>query len=82
MVRPWVMRCSGKRERGYVLLMAIFVTAVALAGGALTAGALHLRMQLVRQQERDLRLTALLDAAMAQFHRFDSCILPPIFLQQ
>ena len=52
--------------RGYVLLVALFVTTFALAAGALAAGALHWRMQLLRQQERDLRLTTLLDAAMAR----------------
>lgn len=66
MVSAWRRRCRRPDQSGYVLLLALFVTIIALAAGALTAQALHLRMQLVRQQERDLRLTALLDAAMAQ----------------
>ena len=54
------------RERGFALLITLFVATFTLAAGALTASALVLRMELLRQQERDLRLTALVDAAMAR----------------
>jgi heme exporter protein D len=53
-------------EGGYALLLALAVTALTLAAGTLVVLALVLRMELLQERERDLRLTALLDAAMAR----------------
>ena len=58
------MRRRGAQE-GYALLLALAVTGLALAAGFLVVLALVLRMELVQERERDLRLTALLDAGMA-----------------
>lgn len=55
-----------QQERGAALLVALFVIIFTMTAGMLLAAGLQLRMELVRQQARDLQLDALLDAGMAR----------------
>ncbi len=54
-----------KREQGYVLVAALVIIALMMAGGALLAGSLQYRMWLLRQEVRSIHLTALTDAGLA-----------------
>ncbi len=54
-----------KREQGYVLVTALVVIALMMAGGALLAGSLQYRMWLLRQEVQSIHLTALTDAGVA-----------------
>lgn len=54
-----------RRQSGHVLIVALFVIAVTMAASAMIAGALAYKMWLVRQQSRNLHLTALADGALA-----------------
>lgn len=54
------------REAGYSLLSALFVLLLVSLALALVAASLDLGMRSVRHQARDLRLTALTDAALAE----------------
>ena len=54
-----------KRERGHVLLLALFVIFMAMTAGALLAGSLQFRMNLLRQEVQDIHLTALADGGLA-----------------
>ena len=58
-------RRSQGGESGHALIFALFVIILALTAGALIATTFQLRMNLVRQQEADLQVTALCDAALA-----------------
>jgi hypothetical protein len=54
-----------RRQSGHVLIVALFVLAVTMAAAAMIAGSLGYRMWLVRQESRNLHLTALADGALA-----------------
>ena len=54
-----------KRDEGYALVTALVVIALMMAAGALLAASLHVRMELLRGEARDVRLTALTDAGLA-----------------
>jgi len=54
-----------KRAPGFVLVSALVVIALMMAGGALLAASLQHRMWLLRQEVQDLHLTALADAGLA-----------------
>lgn len=54
-----------RRQSGHVLIVALFVIAVTMAASAMIAGTLAYKMWLVRQQSRNLHLTALADGAVA-----------------
>lgn len=55
-----------RREAGHALVVALFVIAATLAASAILAGALAVRVGLLLQENRNLHLTALTDAALAQ----------------
>lgn len=52
-------------ERGYLLLVTLFTITMLMAAGALLAVGLEHRAALLRQETRDVRLTALTDAGIA-----------------
>ena len=54
-----------RRQSGHVLIVALFVLAVTMAAAAMIAASLGYRMWLVRQESRNLHLTALADGALA-----------------
>ncbi len=54
-----------RSDDGYVLVVALVVIALMMAGGALLAGSLQYRMWLLRQEVQDIHLTALTDAGLA-----------------
>ena len=57
---------TGRREQGYLLLIALFVLIVTMAMSSALAAALMLRMERLERQQSNLQLTALLDAALSR----------------
>ncbi len=55
----------GQPTGGYVLIAALVVIALMMAGGALLAASLQYRMWLLRQETQSIHLTALADAGVA-----------------
>ncbi|HJX26951.1 MAG TPA: hypothetical protein VJ885_03500 [Thermoanaerobaculia bacterium] len=56
----------GRRERGYALLTALVILLLVSIALAILAGALQVRLRLVRQEAEILHLGALSDAALAE----------------
>ena len=55
-----------RRDQGFILLVVLVVIALMMAAGALLAGSLQYRMWVLRQESRNIHLTALTDAGLAQ----------------
>ncbi len=55
-----------RQQEGYVLLVALFAVVFLMAAGAMLAASLGYRSWLVREQARDVHLTALTDGALAR----------------
>ena len=55
-----------KREKGFALIVALFVMVITLSAGAMIAGSIGYRMWLVRQESRNLHLTAITDAGLSE----------------
>ena len=66
-----------KRTEGYVLLVALFVIFLMMAGGTLLAGSLQYRMWLLRQEVQSVQLTALTDSGLAM--ALDALSLSPFY---
>ncbi|HEX7185780.1 MAG TPA: hypothetical protein VF756_28405 [Thermoanaerobaculia bacterium] len=59
-------RRKDRLDGGYALLAAVFTIFLLSIALAILASSLHLHMRLVREEERNLRLRALSDAALAE----------------
>ncbi len=60
------MKRYARGQRGHVLIVALFVIIVLMTAAALVASSLAYRMWSFRQEAQAVRLTALLDAALAK----------------
>ena len=66
-----------RRAEGYVLVVALFVIVLIMAGGALLAGSLRYRMWLLRQEVQSIQLTSLTDSGLAL--ALDALSLSPFY---
>ena len=53
------------REAGHILMISLWILVLLMMAGALIASALHQRMALYQTEQRNVHLTAILDAALA-----------------
>lgn len=60
------MSRSDRSDRGYALLTAVFTVFLLSIALALLSSSLHLHMRLVQEEDRNLHLRALSDAALAE----------------